>query len=105
MFDIMEILSGVTPGDVGVVINLIDSTFDILGRGYGFIEKKAKVNIDGVPGKLVWNYVLWHDITFETKMKKNGKMGKKKKQYELYTGLSRKKAKKKWKKLIAEYGV
>lgn len=94
-----------TAKTVAEVLAALDGAFKILDRGYGFIEKKAKVNIDGVPGKLVWDYILWNDITFETKMKKNGKKGKKKKRYELYTGLSHKKAKKKWKKLIAEYGV
>lgn len=94
-----------TAKTVAEVLAALDSTFDILGRGFGFIEKKAKVNIDGVPGKLVWDYILWNDITFETKMKKNGEMGKKKKQYVLYSSWSDKKTKKKWKKLIAEYGV
>ena len=71
-----------------------------INKNYGFIEKTAKVNIDGVPGKLIWDYILWNDITFETK----GKKGKTK-QYALYTGLSYGKAKKKWKKLKKKYGV
>ena len=87
-------------GEVLIILQKVCKGAKKLEKSYGFIEKKAKVNIDGVPGKLIWDYILWNDITFERK----GKNGKKK-QYALYTGLSHGKAKKKWKKLIKEYGV
>ncbi|MBE6911095.1 MAG: hypothetical protein E7473_01080 [Ruminococcaceae bacterium] len=32
---------------------------------YGFIHKTASINFKGKKGRLVWDYILWNELTFE----------------------------------------
>ena len=36
-----------------------------LDKAHGFIHKSEKVVIDGVHGWLVWDYILYNEITFD----------------------------------------
>lgn len=67
-----------------------------ISRLHGFIHKRKPARINGVEGFLVWDYIVWNEITFDDM---NGNM------YSFFSSMSDKKTKKKWKKLVKEYGV
>lgn len=66
-------------------------------KPFGFIEKTAPINFNGKNGLLVWDYVVWNELTFvdsETKTKTS-----------LYTNISDKATKEQFDELVEKYGV
>ena len=72
------------------------SSVEIITNIPGIVHKRKRVTINGVDGFLVWDYLLYNEISFEDM---NGNW------YSFYTSFSDKKTKKKWKKLKKEYGI
>lgn len=65
---------------------------------YGFIyDTCEKVIVGDVEGRLVWDYVVWNELTFEEK-----NTGKKR---SLYSSISDKETRKRFDAFVERYGV
>lgn len=69
-----------------------------LSRTYGFIHKKVVAELDGTKGFLIWDFVVWNEITFAEDAK-DGKI------ISFFTSISDKETEDKWNELVALYGV
>ena len=65
--------------------------------GYGFIHKEAFINYRGMSGRLVWDYILLNELTFEDSATGN--------QYRLGLSHSDKTTEKFFNDLVERYGV
>ncbi len=66
-------------------------------RAFGFIHKQAPVEINGVKGLLIWDYILWNEITFQDMEQKNI--------ISLFTGFNDVDTEDRWNELIEEYSI
>lgn len=62
---------------------------------HGLIYKTAEAEIGGIRGLLVWDYILWNEITFDDP---EGNI------ISLFTGLDEA-TKAEWNRLVDEYGI
>lgn len=63
---------------------------------YGIIHKGEPVMINGVSGFLIWDYIIWNEITFEDR---DGN------QYSLFNSISDNATEKRWNELVERFGV
>jgi hypothetical protein len=68
----------------------------IAKRKYGIVHKRDTVEINGVKGFLVWDYIVFNEITFEDM---NGDL------YSFFTSMSDEKTEAEWNRLIEKFGV
>lgn len=90
MEKILEILQKILIGD-----NIITEIARI--QPYGIVYKTAEIEYLGMKGRLVWDYILYNELTFE-----DIKTGKK---YSLATSWSDKKTEKIFNEFVEKYGV
>ncbi|BCG59717.1 hypothetical protein [Paenibacillus sp. URB8-2] len=79
-----------------IVGDTIKAIFDRLGRQHGIIHKSAPVIINGDKGFLIWDYILYNELTFV-----NGTTDK---IITLFKSLSDKKMEEKFNEYIEKYG-
>lgn len=66
-------------------------------KPFGFIHRTAPINYCGEPGLLVWDYIVWNEITFvdnKTKFKQS-----------LYSSFSDQNTEAKFNELVSRYGI
>lgn len=63
---------------------------------HGFIHKTAEAEIGGIRGLLVWDYIVYNEITFDDA---EGNI------ISLFTSISDKATKAEWNRLVDEYGI
>ncbi len=80
-----------------LIIQLIPTAKLDLSREYGFIHKQASVEINGVKGLLIWDYILWNEITFQDMEQKHI--------ISLFTGFNDRDTEERWNELVEEYGI
>ena len=63
--------------DLAAVLSILMEGIELLEKGceavvrirktgpYGFIHKSERITYDGMHGTLVWDYILWNELTFE----------------------------------------
>ena len=91
-FDFVEIIKSATK-----LLGLIDKdTIAEIIRKPGFVHDRTEAQIQGMDGFLVWDYLLYNEIYFETL---DGKM------ISFYSSISDEETKRKWDKLVELYGV
>ncbi|GFI46858.1 hypothetical protein IMSAGC019_02178 [Lachnospiraceae bacterium] len=66
------------------------------GRTYGLIHKSTAAEIHGVKGFLIWDYILYNEITFKDNNENI---------VSLYRGLSDRETEERWDELVKEFGV
>ena len=71
---------------------------ELFGRSYGIVHKSTRAEIDGKMGRLVWDYVLWNEITFKEDDEYGGKI------YSLGSRFSDQETEELWNKLVKEFG-
>lgn len=91
-FDFVEIIKSATKL-LGLID--IDKIVEII-RNPGIVHDRTEAQIQGMDGFLVWDYLLYNEIYFETL---DGKM------ISFYTSFSDEETKNKWDKLVELYGV
>lgn len=83
--EILKLLMGALPEIV-----------QILSKTYGVIYKQTPAEINGVKGFLIWDYILFNEITFKD-MDENI--------YSLFKSTDDSETEKKWDELEKKYGV
>ena len=63
---------------------------------HGIVHKREQVEINGVTGFLVWDYIVWNEITFETM---DGKY------YSFFNSVSDQETEEKWNELVGKFGI
>ena len=63
---------------------------------HGFIHKTEEAEIGGIRGRLVWDYIVYNEITFDDAA---GNI------ISLFTSISDKATKAEWNRLVDEYGI
>ena len=76
--------------------NILGKMKEIMDKSYGFIHKRSPAVIDGKSGFLVWDYIVWNEITFEDD---KGKM------YSFFTSVSDNETEQVWNELMEKYGA
>ena len=66
-------------------------------KPYGIIKESAFVNIDGRKGRLVWDYIVYNELTFECE-----ETGEK---YSLFTSVKDDEIKKRFEEMKSKYGI
>ena len=88
------------PIDINTVLSILDSVGKIVvdtEKKYGFIHKQAFINYFGRKGRLVWDYILINELTFE-----DAETGE---QRSLGTSVSDKKIEAIFNELVEKFGV
>lgn len=86
--------------DIKVVLGVLDQIGKIAAsqKGkYGIIHKQAFINYRGRKGRLVWDYILINELTFE-----DSETGE---QYSLGKSLSDKKTEEMFDQLVEQFGI
>lgn len=65
--------------------------------GFGFIERREPIIYDGIPGALVWDYVIYNEITFVER-----ETGKK---HRLYTNIDDGETRLRYDEYLEKYGI
>ena len=65
-----------------------------VSREHGIVHKRTDAEINGVKGFLVWDYILYNEITFDDM---DGKI------YSFYKSFSDDETEAKWNELVAKY--
>lgn len=65
-------------------------------RMYGFIHRQAPAEINGVKGFLIWDYIIYNEITFKDI---NDNI------YSLFNSVSDDKTEKQWNEFVKKFGV
>ena len=84
-----------------VIKLLIDAGFEVVKKvisdgPYMIVEDSAFVCVGGKKGRIVWDYLVYNELTFETD---DGV------KYQLYTGFSDKETKKRFDAFVSKYGI
>ena len=82
---------------------MLDLLKDVIGpavkavsKMHGFIHKRTDVEINGVKGFLVWDFILYNEITFDDI---NGNI------YSFFSSFSDKDTEREWNKLVDKYSI
>lgn len=80
-------------------IETVSNGIDVIIREkpYGIVHESAFVDIEGQKGRIVWDYIIWNELTFEVT-----ETGKK---LSLLSGRSDAETKEKFDELVSKYGV
>ena len=79
------------------ILGTLEEIYESLKGKYGIIHKQAIINYRGTTGRLVWDYVLLNELTFEDSV--TGK------QYSLGLSASDKKTEAIFNELVEKFGV
>ena len=81
-------------------IEIIVGTVTVIARDkpYGVVKERSPVSIDGTNGWIVWDYIIWNELTFEYSE------GSDTKKVSFFTSISDKETKEKLDELKAKYG-
>ena len=95
--------------DINVIMEIIDKIDKVfqnghimgdilknLSRVHGIIHKQTMAEFNGVKGFLIWDYIIWNEITFDD-MEGNS--------YSLFSSISDNGTEKVWEELSKRYGV
>ena len=74
----------------------IEHVEKVVGRKYGFIHRSTTAEIHGVKGFLIWDYIIYNEITFKNMA---GDIV-----ISLYSGFSDRETETRWNELVKEYG-
>ena len=91
---IMEIIDKIDKGFQNG--HIAGDLFDILKRMHGIIHKRTTAEINGVKGFLVWDYIIWNEITFDDM---EGNI------ISLFSSISDRDTQKVWEELSEKYGT
>lgn len=83
----------------GVLLLLKDVVGPVVkevSRMHGIVYKRTDIEINGVKGFLVWDFIVYNEITFDDM---NGKV------YSFFSSFSDEDTEAEWNKLIAKYGI
>ena len=80
---------------LGIIKNVIPMAH-ILDRKFGFVHDSTTAEINGIKGRLVWDYILINEISFEDM---EGNI------MSLFTSVSDKETKAKWNEFVKKYGI
>ena len=86
--------------NIKIAEKLIDELMEWLKNiddGFGFIERREPIIYDGIPGALVWDYVIYNEITFVERETC--------KKHRLYSSISDKETSQRYNEYIEKYGV
>ena len=78
------------------VIPVAQLVFREASKLHGFIHKTAEAEIGDIRGRLVWDYIVYNEITFDDA---EGNI------ISLFTSISDKATKAEWSRLVDEYGI
>ena len=67
-----------------------------VSRMHGIVHKRTDVEINGVKGFLVWDFIVYNEITFDDM---NGKI------YSFFNSFSDEDTEAEWNRLVEKYGV
>lgn len=67
-----------------------------LDKNYGFIHKRIEAKVDGKKGYLIWDYIIWNEISF---LDDEGKS------MTLFSSISDKETEEVWNELVLKYGT
>lgn len=67
-----------------------------ISKTHGFIHKRAEAEINGIKGFLVWDFVIYNEITFDDT---EGNI------ISFFTSVSDGKTEAEWNRLVKKYGV
>lgn len=76
--------------------HIIEGLFEILKKVHGIVYKRTAAEINGVKGSLVWDYIIWNEITFDDM---EGNI------ISLFSSASDRDTEKVWEELLKKYGV
>jgi len=81
------------------IAEMVRMMLDWIGKAkpFGIVHKTAPVNYGGEPGLLVWDFIIWNELTFvdaKTKTKQS-----------LFNNFSDKETKKEFDRIVEEYGI
>lgn len=79
-----------------LLVGALPEIVQILSKTYGVIHKQTQAEINGVQGFLIWDYILFNEITFKD-MNENI--------YSLFKSADNSETEKKWDELEKKYGV
>ena len=65
-------------------------------RAHGFVHKRETVEINGAKGFLVWDFIIYNEITFDDM---DGNC------YSFFTSVSDEETEEKWNELVVKYGI
>lgn len=77
-------------------VTLLIEMKEVLKGTYGFIHKRTPAKIKDKDGFLIWDYILWNEITFKSD---DGDI------WSFFTSPSDKKTKAVWNELVQKYGI
>ncbi len=86
--------------DINSVLSILDTIGQVAGSlkdKYGIIHKQAFIKYHGKEGRLVWDYIIANELTFE-----DSETGE---QYSLGISMSDKKTEKLFNELVDRYGI
>lgn len=78
------------------LITMVLPDTELISRMYGIIHKQIPAEINGVRGFLIWDYIIYNEITFKDV---DGNI------YSLFKSDSDPETEKKWDELEKKYGV
>lgn len=81
---------------IPVVVDIVESAVKAIGKTYGVIHKKTEAEINGKKGFLIWDYIIFNEITFKSE---DGEIES------FYLSRSDEKTEKVWNDLVRKYGV
>lgn len=82
--------------DLGFPVEELIKVYDIVKKEYGLIHKSTGAEIHGIKGFLIWDYLLYNEITFKD-MDENI--------VSLYRGFSDKETEDRWDELVKKFGI
>lgn len=68
----------------------------VVTRAHGIIHKRAPAEINGKKGFLVWDYIIWNEITFDDE---NGNI------ISFFNSIHDDKTEVMWDQLVSKYGI
>ena len=71
---------------------------ELVSKNYGVVHKRTRAEIDGKTGDLVWDYIVWNEITFKEDDECGGKI------YSLGNRFSDKQTEELWDELVKKFG-
>jgi hypothetical protein len=77
------------------IIERVPGAKEIEIRKFGIVHKREAVEINGIKGFLVWDYIIYNEITFEDM---DGNM------FSFFSSFSDKKTEEEWNRLIQKFG-